>query len=120
MRPLRYLAVCGGECFGDHRRYLLAADLRCNARRRSGEILAIRAPPAPSKGAVSELILLPSEPFAYHEDDTLRFAEAFRGSPAADQGRIRPVDGSLLTWHGTRLGRALAELPSLIRQAVES
>ena len=118
------LAVCGAvNVFSDRdRRYPLAADL--------GEATAEDAPgrdtryPRVTLEEVlehsPELILLPSEPFAYTDDDALRFAETFRGTPAADRGRIRSVDGSLLTWHGTRLGRALAELPSLIREATES
>jgi hypothetical protein len=32
---------------------------------------------------------------------------------------IRLVDGSLLTWHGTRVGRALAEIPALLCEAHE-
>ena len=118
------LAVCGAaNVFVDReRRYPLAADL--------GEATPEEAPgrdtryPRVTLDEVversPELILLPSEPFAYTEDDVLRFAETFRGTPAAERGRIRSVDGSLLTWHGTRLGRALAELPSLIREAMES
>jgi len=118
------LAVCGAaNVFGDReRRYPLAADL--------GETTPEEAPGADRRyprvtleevvERAPELILLPSEPFAYTEDDALRFAETFRGTPAADRGRIVWVDGSLLTWHGTRLGRALAELPSLIREGVDT
>jgi hypothetical protein len=32
-----------------------------------------------------------------------------------EQGRVFQVPGALLTWHGTRLAQALAELPSLLR-----
>ena len=117
------LAVCGAaNVFADReRRYPLEADV--------GD-----APPEPQIGRdiryprvsrrevlerAPELILLPSEPFAFNSEDALRVAEDLRGTPAADRGRIRTVDGSLLTWHGTRLGRALVELPSLIRAAEE-
>jgi ABC-type hemin transport system substrate-binding protein len=116
------LAICGAaNVFGDRpRRYPLAADLGQGEpedpagrdtrypRVTKDEIVA-RAP---------ELILLPSEPYAYRDLDVGRMAVAFRGTPAAESGRILTIDGSLLTWHGTRLGRALAELPGLIRQAV--
>ncbi len=118
------LAVCGAvNVFGDRdRRYPLAADLGEAAS--EGAVGRDTRYPRVTRAEVversPELILLPSEPFAYQESDALRFADAFRGTPAADRRRIRTVDGSLLTWHGTRLGRALAELPSLIRQAVES
>lgn len=60
-----------------------------------------------------QLILLPSEPFAFDETHQEQFADLFTATPAARQGRIHLVDGSLLTWHGTRLGKALQELPSL-------
>ena len=118
------LAVCGAvNVFGDRdRRYPQAADL--------GQAAEELAPgrdtryPRVTREEVLErspdLILLPSEPFAFAQEDAQRFAETFRGTPAADLGRIRAVDGSLLTWHGTRLSRALVELPSLIRQAVDS
>lgn len=118
------LAVCGAaNVFADReRRYPLEAELGGAPGEAAGgrdtryprvtlEEVVARAP---------DLILLPSEPYAYAPDDVLRFAETFRGTPAADAGRIRTIDGSLLTWHGTRLGRALAELPGLIREAVES
>jgi ABC-type hemin transport system substrate-binding protein len=113
------LAVCGADnVFADRqRRYPLAADLgRGEAEDPEGR--DVRYPRVGRQEVYDlspELILLPSEPFAFGDDDVLRFAEIFRGTPAADRGRIRAVDGSLLTWHGTRLGRALAELPQLIQ-----
>ena len=108
------LATCGGEnIFADReRRYPLEADLGLKAaedpsgrdrrypRVTADEILARRP----------ELILLPSEPYAFGEEDVTRFRNRFDPVP------VRAVDGSLLTWHGTRLGRALAELPGLIRE----
>jgi hypothetical protein len=117
------LATCGAaNVFADReRRYPLEADLGDAAPEAEAgrdtryprvtlQEVAERAP---------ELILLPSEPYAFNVDDALRLAERLRGTPAADLGRIRTVDGSLLTWHGTRLGRALVELPSLIRSPEE-
>jgi ABC-type Fe3+-hydroxamate transport system substrate-binding protein len=115
------LAICGaGNVFADReRRYPLAADVAgALAEEPAGR--DIRYPRVTRDEVVErapELILLPSEPYAFDETDALRIAETLRGTPAADQGRIRMVDGSLLTWHGTRLGRALAELPGLIRPA---
>ena len=118
------LAVCGAvNVFGDRdRRYPLAADLgEAPSEGQPGRDTRYpRVTRAEVLERAPEVILLPSEPFAYKESDALRFADLFRGTPAADRGRIRTVDGSLLTWHGTRLGRALAELPSLIRETVES
>ncbi|HLE16087.1 MAG TPA: helical backbone metal receptor [Anaerolineales bacterium] len=59
------------------------------------------------RGAGTEMILLPSEPYAFGEAHRREMAELFPGV------RIVQVEGSLLTWHGTRLGRALRELAGL-------
>jgi hypothetical protein len=40
--------------------------------------------------------------------------EWFAGTPAVEAGRVYLLDGSLLTWHGTRLARALQELPAFL------
>ena len=65
-----------------------------------------------AEAAQPDVVLLPSEPFAFDE----RHIEVFAGLdiPAARNGRIHLVDGSLLTWHGTRVGRALSEIPALL------
>jgi ABC-type hemin transport system substrate-binding protein len=113
------LAICGaGNIFADReRRYPLAADVEgAPSEEKAGRDTRYpRVTREEVLGRAPELILLPSEPYAFDETDALRMAETLRGTPAADRGRIRTVDGSLLTWHGTRLGRALAELPGLIR-----
>ena len=61
-----------------------------------------------------ELILLPSEPFAYHETHRRELQEIFAATQAARNDRIRLIDGALLTWHGTRLARALNQLPDVL------
>jgi ABC-type Fe3+-hydroxamate transport system substrate-binding protein len=117
------LAMCGAaNVFADReRRYPLAADVAgAPAEERAGR--DTRYPRVTSEEVLQrspELILLPSEPYAFGETDALRMAKSLRGTPATDLGRIRTVDGSLLTWHGTRLGRALVELPALIRPVEE-
>jgi ABC-type Fe3+-hydroxamate transport system substrate-binding protein len=63
--------------------------------------------------AAPELILLPTEPYAFTEDDARALYE-LEDIPAAAHGNIYLVDGSLLTWHGTRLAHTLKELPPLI------
>ncbi len=63
--------------------------------------------------AQPELILLPSEPYAYGEKDCAIFNQVFAGTPAGQNGRIYAVDGTLITWHGTRLARALEELQTV-------
>ncbi len=67
--------------------------------------------------AQPEVILLPDEPFAFSSEhaDLLSRLDV----PAARRGRIYPVEGSLLTWHGTRLARALREIPPLLAQPEE-
>lgn len=62
-----------------------------------------------------ELILLPSEPYVFGEEDAKVFYEL--DMPAAKYGNIYLVDGTLLLWHGTRLGLALRELPPVIETA---
>jgi hypothetical protein len=34
--------------------------------------------------------------------------------PAARNGGVKLVDGSLLFWHGTRIGHALSTIPALL------
>lgn len=59
-----------------------------------------------------EVVLLPDEPYHFSDADAATFAAL--DIPAAHSGRISAVDGSLLTWHGTRLGYALRDLPPLL------
>ncbi len=65
--------------------------------------------------AQPEVVLLPSEPYHFTEAD----AATFRALeiPAAKNGRIHLVDGSLLSWYGTRLAYALRDLPPLLMPA---
>ncbi len=58
-----------------------------------------------------DVVLLPSEPYAFTEADIATFANL--DIPAAKNNRIHLIDGSYLTWHGTRLAYALNELPLL-------
>ncbi|MDW8326239.1 MAG: helical backbone metal receptor [Anaerolineales bacterium] len=112
------LRVCGGaNVFADReRRYPLAADLG----EAPGEPLNVnverdtrypRVTPAEVAEHAPEVILLPTEPYAFSEADLAAFAD-YPEMPAVKYGRIHVVDGSLLTWPGTRVGRALAELPA--------
>ncbi|MAS34553.1 MAG: ABC transporter substrate-binding protein [Anaerolineaceae bacterium] len=113
------LRICGGHnVFADRQRqYPLQADL--------GEA----APYPPEKTAdldtrypritldevvkaQPQVILLPGEPYAFTEAHVPVFADL--DVPAAHSGRIHLVDGSLLTWHGTRIAHALNLLPQLL------
>jgi ABC-type Fe3+-hydroxamate transport system substrate-binding protein len=62
--------------------------------------------------AQPDMILLPSEPFAFNEAHIPLFADL--DVPASHSGNILLVDGSLLTWHGTRLAYALDTLPGIL------
>ncbi|MDX2076234.1 MAG: helical backbone metal receptor [bacterium] len=59
-----------------------------------------------------DVVLLPSEPYAFTQADIAIFANL--DIPAAKNKRIHLVDGSYLTWHGTRIAYAMNELPPLI------
>jgi ABC-type Fe3+-hydroxamate transport system substrate-binding protein len=118
------IRVCGGlNVFaGRERRYPLAADLDPDhasladsagrdqryPRVTLDEILAARP----------DVILLPGEPFAFDEAD-VDFWMQFSDLPAVQNQRVHLLDGSLLTWHGTRLARALQELPALLAPMAE-
>ena len=62
--------------------------------------------------AQPDIILLPSEPYAFNDSHVAQFAAL--DIPAARHGRIHLVDGALLTWHGTRIAYAFNELPALL------
>lgn len=64
--------------------------------------------------AEPEMILLPSEPFAYAEEHLRALARVFAGTPAARNGNLILIDGTLITWFGTRLSHALDVLPGLL------
>ena len=64
--------------------------------------------------AQPELILLPSEPYPFDEDHRQLLYDWLAGTPAVQNDRLYLVDGSLITWPGTRLAYALRELPALL------
>jgi ABC-type Fe3+-hydroxamate transport system substrate-binding protein len=65
--------------------------------------------------AQPDLILLPTGVF--EETDVAEVSRLFAGTPALQRGQIQFVDGSLLTWPGTRIAYALRDLPPLIATA---
>ncbi len=113
------LRVCGGRNVfaARDRRYPLAADLDparpADPSDGTRDTRYPRVTYAEILAAAPEVILLPSEPypFADADDDEL---QALRGVPAVKNGRVHFVDGSLLTWPGTRLAQALADVPALL------
>jgi len=63
-----------------------------------------------------EVILLPDEPYAFSEDHVDELKTLLAGTDAIQAGRLLLLDGSLITWHGTRLAKALQVLPGLLSQ----
>lgn len=121
------LRVCGGEnVFASRERHFpLAADLgETEPIKADDPRLAERDTRYPRitmeevVAAQPEVILLPSEPFAFEE----RHLPLFQALdvPAARTGRIHLIDGSLLTWHGTRIAHAFAVLPNLLQPPTEA
>lgn len=94
------LRVCGGDSvFADH-------------ERRYGRVSL-----AEVEAAQPDVILLPSEPYTFSTAHITSFAAL--DIPAARDHRIHLVDGSLLTWHGTRLAYALDSVPALLNPVAE-
>jgi ABC-type Fe3+-hydroxamate transport system substrate-binding protein len=117
------LRVCGGQnVFSEReRRYPLAADLAPEQPLRPEADVVVpqldtrypRVTLDEILAAQPEVILLPSEPYAFTQTD-LDYWMQFTDLPAVQNNHIHLVDGSLLTWHGTRLAKALQEIPSLL------
>jgi ABC-type Fe3+-hydroxamate transport system substrate-binding protein len=114
------LRVCGGRNVfgGRERRYPLAADLDparpADPPDPERDTRYPRVTTAEVVAAAPQVILLPSEPYPFGDADRETLA-ALAGLPAVQNERVHLVDGSLLTWPGTRLGQALAELPALLQ-----
>jgi ABC-type Fe3+-hydroxamate transport system substrate-binding protein len=88
------LTLCGGaNVFADRgeRRYPIV---------REAEITA----------AAPEVVLLPDEPYAFGPREA---AELARLLPAA-AGRVHLIDGTLVSWYGPRIGRAIETLRPLL------
>lgn len=90
------LRLCGGRnVFADHgdRRY---------PRVRLDEVV----------DAAPEVVLLPDEPYAFGPADV----EALRALalPAGRNGRILCIDGTLVSWYGPRIARAIDRLRALL------
>jgi ABC-type hemin transport system substrate-binding protein len=114
------LCVCGGDNVfaARQRKYPLEADLGLAP----DEDASGRDTRYPCVGlqevveAQPDVILLPDEPFHFDEGHEARIREALSLTPAVKAGRLHRVDGTLIAWHGTRLGKALTELPLLLQR----
>jgi ABC-type hemin transport system substrate-binding protein len=117
------LRVCGGRNVfaGRSRRYPLAADLGFAEPEPPGEH-DTRYPRFMAQEVINtqpEVILLPDEPYSFGEHEFDEIKETFAETPAGRNGRIKRVDGRLVTWHGTRMASALSELPALFQESRE-
>ncbi len=112
------LRICGGKnVFADRRRrYPLLAELGLATEECPGD----RDTRYPRVGfdeiiaSQPEVILLPDEPFNFSEMHYKELMILFADTPAVRNGKVYRIDGSLLHWPGTRLARALSELPALL------
>lgn len=59
-----------------------------------------------------QVVLLPSEPYPFGEDDAPAAREAF----GAERAAVELVDGQALTWHGPRTAAALRTFSALARE----
>lgn len=106
--------VGGANVFaGRERRYPLAADLGKQDPEPAGDrdTRYPRVTLEEIRQAAPELVFLPSEPFAFDENHRTQLLELLADIPAGKAERIYLVDGSLLTWHGVRIARALQVFP---------
>lgn len=65
------------------------------------------------RSARPELVLLPDEPYAFGEAELDQLLDLLAETPAGQNRCIFPVDGSLITWAGTRMAHALRDLPAV-------
>lgn len=115
------LRICGGvNIFAEReRRYPLRADLGFEAAYAPDDPRVAQRDTRYPRVTLDEVIaaqpdvvLLPSEPFPFTDDHAALFKTL--DIPAAHNQRVQLMDGSLLTWHGTRMAQAFATLPSLL------
>jgi ABC-type Fe3+-hydroxamate transport system substrate-binding protein len=112
------LRLLGGRnVFTDRvRKYPLGADLGLIHAVEPGE-RDIRYPCVTTVEIITtepEVILLPSEPYPFSQGDLDFLTTQLKETPAVQQGKVFLIDGSLLTWYGTWIGKALAELGDII------
>lgn len=62
--------------------------------------------------AAPEVVLLPDEPYRFAAPDVAEIGGL--DVPAARAGRIHLIDGTLVSWYGPRIAKAIAELRSLL------
>ncbi len=114
------LQALGGENVfaGRARRYPLEADLKPGEHQDSHgrDTRYPRLTLDEIRRANPEVILLPDEPYAFSEEHVDELKMLLADTRAVQSGHLLLLDGSLITWHGTRLAKALQVLPGLLAQ----
>lgn len=113
------LSLFGGQnVFAERERlYPLEADLGLGEAEPPGE-RDTRYPRITAGEVIAaqpELILLPDEPYKFSPADRAVLEHALADTPAVRNGKIRLIDGSLISWYGVRLAAALRTLPDLFQ-----
>lgn len=104
------LRACGGyNVFADHAH---KHPLQANETPADRDIRYPRITLDEVVAAKPDVILLPSEPFAFGESHIALLADL--DIPAVQNNHIHLIDGSYLTWHGTRIAYAFDTLPALL------
>jgi ABC-type Fe3+-hydroxamate transport system substrate-binding protein len=62
--------------------------------------------------AAPEVVLLPDEPYAFGASDVAELRRL--PIPAARSGRLHQIDGTFVSWYGSRIERALRAIRSLL------
>ena len=118
------LTISGGENIfkGRERCYPLTADLGYTEPETPGkrDTRYPRVTIAEVRSASPEVILLPSEPFSFGDAEREKLEFVLAGVPAVEEGKVFLMDGSMLTWHGTRLAHALTEIPNYFQPDTSS
>lgn len=113
------LHLLGGEnVFAEReRRYPLAADLGLEPPEDAGDrdTRYPRVSIQEIRSANPDLILLPDEPYQFTEAHSNELIDLLSETAAVRNGQIHQLDGSLITWHGTRLAQALQILPGMLQ-----
>jgi len=113
------LSCCGGlNIFADRiRRYPLEADMGLAAAEDPGkrDTRYPRVTPDEVIALAPEVILLPTA-VSIGVIQYAQLTELLDSTPAVLDGCVYQIDGRLITWHGTRLAKSMAEMPTYLQQ----
>jgi len=116
--PNDLLNICGGENIFSNRerRYPLRADLGLGKAEQLNN-RDMRYPRVSLQEIIDnnpELILLPSEPFAFDKSHLEVIKQIFAETDAVKNDKVFLIDGTLMFWPGVRMGKALRTLPRIL------